>query len=195
MGWQVRVICCITFHLPIWYLRSTCCSYSFCALAPKTTGFGGPTLNSVVIKHVCYAASPVWATTCVHPLQTRATFSVSSRDVFTGVGEGRKGSLLISWPCLLLPQRNKSPFSRGKRTRGISVMCRTETVVIFRLNWRRLLKSRSNITRMQQKDVLVCPSYLSDTRNASSQQLPHRTCSDPDLQTHTYLVLCWSSGA
>lgn len=54
---------------------------------------------------------PVWATTWVQPLHTFITFSLSNRDLFRRVGEDRKGSVVVSWLCLLLPHRNKSPSS------------------------------------------------------------------------------------
>lgn len=127
-------------------------------------------LKCAVIKHVCYAASPVWATICVHPLQTRQIFSPPSRDLFTGVGEDRKRSLLMCWPCLLLPQKNKSPSSGDRRNREIHRnMCNV-------LYWKndQLEHERSN----------VYVSHLPDIHNASNQQLPYVQSSDPDLQTH-----------
>lgn len=150
MAWHVWITCCLMFHLSIWYLTSTCSSSSFCAPAPKTSGFSKPTLKSAVIV-CCYAASPVWATICVHPLQTWRTFSPPSRDRFTGVAEDRKGSLLISWPCLLLPQRNKSPSSGDKRNIGMCAVCCTVTMVTSRPKWKCTFKSRwLNITWTQQ---------------------------------------------
>lgn len=46
---------------------------------------------------------------CVHPLHTLRTFSPSNSERFRRVGEDRNGSAVVSWPCLLLPHRNKSP--------------------------------------------------------------------------------------
>lgn len=59
--------------------------------------------------NACRRVSPVWATVCVQPLHTWTTFSPPRSEQFTRVGEDRKGSVVVSWPCLLLPHRNKSP--------------------------------------------------------------------------------------
>lgn len=110
---------------------------------------------------VCYVVSPVWATMCVQPLHTWITFSPPKSDRFIRVGEGRKGSVLVSWPCLLLPHRNKSPSpanttgktllftSRGsvRQTAYCWKMCRTP----FQLNLKCLLKRRHK------------PCFLEDT--------------------------------
>lgn len=56
-----------------------------------------------------YVLLPVWAIMCVQPLHTWITFSPPSSERFTRVGKDRKGSTEVSWPCLLLPHRNKSP--------------------------------------------------------------------------------------
>lgn len=45
----------------------------------------------------------------VQPLHTFLTFSPPSSERFSRVGEDKKGSVVVSWPCLLLPHRNKSP--------------------------------------------------------------------------------------
>lgn len=134
-------------------------------------------LKCAVIKHVCYAASPVWATICVHPLQTRQTFSPPSRDLFTGVGEDRKGSLLVCWPCLLLPQRNKSPSSGDRRNIGICGKCCTGRMI----NW-----NANAATFMYH----TCQTHtMHRTSSYHTCSLLIQTCK------HTYLLIWGPSGA
>lgn len=70
-------------------------------------------VNLVVVRSdcsVCSVVAPVLATMCVQPLHTWLTFSPPSSVGFTAEGQGRKLSVAASWPCLLLPHTNKSPF-------------------------------------------------------------------------------------
>lgn len=70
-----------------------------------------PVNTNLYSENILRCCSPVWATMCVHPLHTWMTFSSPKSDRFTAVGETRKGSVVVSWPCLLLPHRNNSPSS------------------------------------------------------------------------------------
>lgn len=82
--------------------RMTLFREGYCPLNPVKTGEHHR-------RNMCHYVSPVWATMCVQPLHAWITFSPPSSERFTRVGEDRKGSVAVSWPCLLLPHRNKSP--------------------------------------------------------------------------------------
>lgn len=113
----------------------------------------------------CYYGSPVWATMCVQPLHTCLTFSPSSKRRFRGVGEDRKGSVVVSCPYLLLPHRNKSPSSAHK----------TEETLLF------IHRSQ----QQQQKHRAVIEWYWST--NYKTEGSPAMMMSEHEVEGHSLL--------
>lgn len=87
--------------------------------------YGRCPLNPVRTEHhrcnLSYYVLPVCATMCVQPLHTFINFSPFSSERFRRVGEDRNGSVVVSWPCLLLPHRNTSPSTKHKTGKNITL--------------------------------------------------------------------------